>query len=148
MKRLLSIFMIINVLLALSCSCTDESGKEILADSEMELNVEGMVCAVGCAKYIEKEVSNLTGVTRCSVDFEKGKAQIAFASEEIEEEGIVNTINSLNDGQFKVSVIDILTRKVEKSGGKREGSKTENADPEVSFYFPELITYFMHRLIR
>ena len=34
-------------------------------------SIEGMTCAVGCAKTIEKELSNLEGVEKATVDFDK-----------------------------------------------------------------------------
>jgi mercuric ion binding protein len=33
--------------------------------------IEGMTCAMGCAKTIEKELSNLNGVEKATVDFDK-----------------------------------------------------------------------------
>lgn len=132
-------------------SCTDQStvNKSLIADQELELGVDGMVCSFGCAKYIEEEVSKLSGVSGCTVDFENGKAQIAFASEAIDKDEIVNAISNLNDGQYKVSVLNISSSKsLNKSGGAEKTNTKKDHSPEVTFHFPQLVTYFMHRLIR
>ncbi|HAW52162.1 MAG TPA: heavy metal transporter, partial [Flavobacteriales bacterium] len=72
----------------------------VKADQELALKVEGMVCAVGCAKYIEKEVSHLSGVAGCSVNFEEGTAHIDFSSDLMSQEKILDVINNLSDGQY------------------------------------------------
>ena len=40
--------------------------------------IEGMTCAVGCAKTIEEELSGLEGVQKATVDFDSKKATVVF----------------------------------------------------------------------
>jgi mercuric ion binding protein len=40
--------------------------------------IEGMTCAMGCAKTIEKELTNLDGVQKATVDFDKKTATVVF----------------------------------------------------------------------
>lgn len=149
MKNPISILFTFLAIITLSCNEHATVSHDLIADKELELGVDGMVCSFGCAKYIEEEVSKLSGVSACTVDFETGKAQIAFVSETIDKDEIVNAISNLNDGQYKVSVLDISSVKsLNKSGGAEKTNKKKVQSPEVTFHFPQLVTYFMHRLIR
>ena len=116
------------------------------ADQQIALKVEGMVCAVGCAKYIEKEVAKMAGVADCEVDFENETAEISFSSESMTEQEIVEAINGLNNGQYKVSVVDLNSVKEKTESVPEQDVKETPSVTEVAFRFPELITYFISRL--
>ncbi len=63
------------------------------ADANMakaEFKIEGMTCAIGCAKKIEKNLSKIEGVKSAAVDFDKKMAMVAY------DDAIVNT-NSLEE---------------------------------------------------
>ena len=40
----------------------------------MEMTIEGMVCAMGCAAVIEKKLNKTAGITNAKVDFNSKKA--------------------------------------------------------------------------
>ncbi len=42
------------------------------------MSIEGMVCAVGCAAVIEKNLNQTTGIKEAKVDFETKKATLIF----------------------------------------------------------------------
>lgn len=44
----------------------------------MAMNIEGMVCAVGCAAVIEKNLNQTVGIKEAKVDFETKKATLIF----------------------------------------------------------------------
>ena len=88
-------------------SCKNETEPEIkiiktsesLANAKMdndkilakaEFNIEGMTCAIGCAKTIEKKLAKMDGVKSAKVDFEKKLAQVEY------DESIVNTVSLEN----------------------------------------------------
>jgi copper chaperone CopZ len=54
--------------------------KEIAAANlqTASFSVEGMTCAVGCAKTIEQELTDLEGVEKAAVDFDKKTATVTF----------------------------------------------------------------------
>ncbi len=54
--------------------------KAIVAENVQtaSFEIEGMTCAMGCAKTIEKELSNLEGVEKATVDFDKKTATVAI----------------------------------------------------------------------
>lgn len=47
----------------------------------MSMNIEGMVCAVGCAATIEKNLNQTAGIKNAKVDFETQKAILIFDAE-------------------------------------------------------------------
>lgn len=60
---------------------TSEAKKEIAANAKIakaEFTIEGMVCAMGCAKTIEKKLSNMEGVKSAVVDFDKKLAMVEY----------------------------------------------------------------------
>ena len=56
--------------------------KEVVIAAEnvqtASFEVEGMTCAVGCAKTIEEELAAMDGVQKASVDFDSKKATVVF----------------------------------------------------------------------
>ncbi len=67
-------------------------------------NVEGMTCAMGCAKTIENKLTNLDGVQKASVDFDKKTATIQYDASIQTPEKLVETVEAVADGKtYKVS---------------------------------------------
>ncbi|MFH6986934.1 heavy-metal-associated domain-containing protein [Flavobacterium collinsii] len=65
--------------------------------------IEGMTCAMGCAKTIEKELSNLDGVEKATVDFEKKTATVVFDKTVQNQENLTKTVQATGDGKtYKV----------------------------------------------
>ena len=74
--------------------------------SKAEFNIEGMTCAIGCAKTIEKKLAKMDGVKSAKVDFEKKLAQVEY------DESIVNTVsleNTVTKASDSYSVNDMKT---------------------------------------
>ncbi|WP_347053602.1 heavy-metal-associated domain-containing protein [Flavobacterium olei] len=70
--------------------------------------IEGMTCAIGCAKTIEKELSNLDGVEKAIVDFEKKSAIVVYDRTVQNTEILTVTVKKVGDGKtYKVSEIKI-----------------------------------------
>lgn len=61
--------------------------------------VDGMTCAVGCAKTIQKELSALEGVEKASVDFEKKLATISFDKTIQTPEDLIKVVEKVGDGK-------------------------------------------------
>ena len=67
-------------------------------------NIEGMTCAMGCAKTIENKLVNLDGVQKASVDFDKKTATIKYDATVQTPEKLVETVEAVADGKtYKVS---------------------------------------------
>lgn len=66
--------------------------------------IDGMSCAVGCAKTIEKKLASLDGVQDAKVDFEKKTATVAYDSAKQTPETLVETVEAVAGGTtYKVS---------------------------------------------
>ncbi len=66
--------------------------------------IDGMSCAVGCAKTIEKKLASLDGVQDAKVDFEKKTATVAYDAAKQTPETLVETVEAVAGGTtYKVS---------------------------------------------
>ena len=63
--------------------------------TKSEFNIEGMTCAMGCAKTIENKLANTNGVKAVIVDFEKTLATIEFDPALINEALISETVSKV-----------------------------------------------------
>ena len=121
---------------AKEAAVTTETKKEkkIVAAVKPEtatFNIEGMTCAVGCAKTIEEELTGLDGIQKASVDFDKKTATIEFDATLQTPEKIVETVEAVADGKtYKVSNLKssgnkamIFNQDQEKQKQKKEAKK-------------------------
>ncbi|WP_035669626.1 heavy-metal-associated domain-containing protein [Flavobacterium sp. 83] len=66
--------------------------------------VDGMTCAIGCAKTIESELSDLDGVQKATVDFDKKLATVTFDKTVQNPESLTKVVEATADGKtYKVS---------------------------------------------
>jgi periplasmic mercuric ion binding protein len=74
---------------------------EIKAENlqKTSFTVEGMTCAVGCAKTIQQELSALNGVEKAIVNFEKKLAVISFDKTVQTPESLLKVVESVGDGK-------------------------------------------------
>lgn len=81
------------------------SAKEGVAQGSIEkasFEIEGMTCALGCAKLIEGKLAGLPGVKNVEVDFETKKATLEFNDAQQTEETITNTVQKIANGIYTV----------------------------------------------
>lgn len=95
-----------------SDTATEEStpkAKKEIAVANLQtasFSIEGMTCAIGCAKTIEKELNGLDGVQNVTVDFEKKSATVSFDKTILKTENITKVVEATGDGKtYKVSNI-------------------------------------------
>lgn len=62
-----------------------------------EFNIEGMSCAIGCAKKIEKELAQMEGVKSAKVDFEKELAMVEYDVAKVNNEKIESTVTKAGE---------------------------------------------------
>lgn len=81
--------------------------KEIAAAVKPEtatFHIDGMTCPEGCAKTIEKKLSELEGVQNAKVDFDKKEATINFDLDKLKATDLVKAVETTGDGKtYKVS---------------------------------------------
>lgn len=73
-------------------------------NAKMVMNIEGMTCAVGCAKSIEHELKNTAGVTVAAVDFENKKAEVSFDNTLITEGELATLVNEYKEGIYSATI--------------------------------------------
>jgi copper chaperone CopZ len=113
--------------------------------------IEGMVCAMGCAGTIEKDVAALTGVLASKVDYEAGKGHFEFDKAVITEKEIIAKIESIANGQYSVDKWE-----EEKAIGNQIESDTDDEVEEEkitlnnvslpSFKVPNLFTLLLDQI--
>jgi Cu+-exporting ATPase len=73
---------------------------EIADDSiltKAEFNIEGMTCAIGCAKTIEKKLAKMEGVKSAKVDFDKKIAMVEYDEAIVTTTSLENTVTNASD---------------------------------------------------
>jgi Cu+-exporting ATPase len=88
--------------------------KEIAAAVKPEtasFTIEGMTCPEGCAKTIEKKLSEMEGVQNAKVDFDKKQATVNFDLDKLKALDLVKAVETTGDGQtYKVSYVKTGTK--------------------------------------
>lgn len=82
--------------------------KEVVAQKPetASFKIEGMTCAMGCAKTIESKLSQLDGVQKATVDFDKKEATVDFDAAVLTPEKLTKTVEATGDGEtYKVSAM-------------------------------------------
>jgi len=155
MKTINKIFiLLVTGIIISSCGGNEQSNKEETAIEISTENlivadyvIEGMVCAMGCAATIEKDVAEMNGVVSASVDYEAEKAHFEFDEAIISEKEIIAKIEGLADGQYKVSGWNAASN--ESIEDEEESEGTEESVVEVSlpsFEIPNLFTLLMDQI--
>jgi len=105
-----------------SCSSHSGEGKgNLVSTAEMNITIEGMTCASGCAKTIENTVAELAGVTFSKVNFDEKTATFKFDETKTTEKEIIAAIASLNEGQYKVGNVELKVIKKINEGDDATG---------------------------
>lgn len=85
------------------------SKKEIIAAVKPEtasFKIEGMVCAIGCAKTIEDKLAKMEGIQKAKIDFDTKQATVNFDLDKLSSADIVKAVETTGDGKtYKVSEI-------------------------------------------
>lgn len=134
----------------------------ILAENAITVNmrIEGMTCAMGCANKIETEVASLRGVGYSHVDFETEIATFIFDRNEMTSRELVSFIGEINNGAYQAEITKEVKGKTEAREGeievdsigslratlKEEGMKNVVHKGIPTVNFPNLFTYFLKSL--
>lgn len=93
---------------------TTTTKKEVAAAVKPEtasFKIDGMSCAIGCAKTIEKELADMDGVQNAKVDFDTKQATVNFDSDRLKSEDLVKKVEAAADGKtYKVSDVKITSK--------------------------------------
>lgn len=89
-----------------STEVTAPKVKKVIAAENLQtasFKIEGMTCAMGCAKTIEEELTDLDGVQTAKVDFDNKLATVTFDKTVQTPESITKIVQATGDGKtYKV----------------------------------------------
>lgn len=97
--------------------------KETASLETASFNIEGMSCSIGCASVIEKKLAGLEGVQEAKVDFENKTATVSFDAAKQSPEKLVETVEGIADGAYKVSDVKSSGYKAYYDGGQEQEKK-------------------------
>ena len=144
------------LLIATLIACSGGQGSQVefdpskvLAENkiEVDMKVEGMVCAMGCAKYIEDKVADLDGVVLSQVNFEEGTAHFELDQSVLSPNDLEEFIDDIHDGQYDA---EILTQEspesIEEGSTDNESEEIASVQSRFQISFPQLLGYFLKNL--
>ncbi|MBI2279606.1 MAG: cation transporter [Bacteroidetes bacterium] len=158
MKTIVKVALLSAFSLLMACSSNTEptaEKTEIKAENVVvaDFAIDGMVCAMGCAKTIEDEVLGMNGVAASSVDYESGKAHFEYDKTQLTEAELIAKIESLADGQYHVkpwtepteeSVTEISTEESSNTSTEEDKAKVKVKIP--NFQIPNLFTFLINQV--
>lgn len=65
--------------------------------AKVEFSIDGMTCAIGCAKTIEKKMAKMEGVKMAKVDFDKRLAMVEYDEAKVSPESLEETVTKVAD---------------------------------------------------
>ncbi len=65
--------------------------------AKAEFKIEGMTCAMGCAKTIEKKIAKMEGVKSATVDFKNELAMVEYDNAIVTTNSLEKTVTSVAD---------------------------------------------------
>lgn len=123
MKSLLFLFFCILVIVS-GCKTTSEqklitvptvveeptSAKASLEEAAYaKMTIEGMVCAIGCAATIEKNLNKTFGIASAKVDFESNTAWVVYDPAELDFDGLTKIVKD-TAAAYSVSAIESVEK--------------------------------------
>lgn len=100
--------LLISALLLMSCGEKTEK-KEVTPETvttkevalkNIEVDIEGMTCEIGCARLIQSKLSKIEGVTYTKVSFEAKKGQFSYDENQISSEELIHKIEKIAGGDL------------------------------------------------
>ncbi|WP_411766305.1 cation transporter [Winogradskyella sp. A3E31] len=66
--------------------------------AKVKFNIDGMTCAMGCAKTIEKKMAKMEGVKSAKVDFENELAMVEYDSDKVTPKSLEDVVTKVGGG--------------------------------------------------
>ena len=113
-SKLIKLFLCFIISLSFSFG-QDNVNQKPSKQSLLNVKIEGMSCAVGCARSIETALNDNKGII-ATVDFENSHGLIAYNQSLFSGEQIIDMINNYDGGKYQASVL--ISRESKCSKGK------------------------------
>lgn len=81
--------------------------------AKVEFGIEGMTCAMGCAKTIEKKMAKMEGVKSAKVDFDNRTAMVEYDEAKVTPKSLEETVTNVAE-IYKVKDMKIVDNFEEK----------------------------------
>lgn len=75
--------------------------------AKVEFSIDGMTCAMGCAKSIEKKMAKMEGVKTAKVDFDKKLAMVEYDEAKVSPNSLKDIVSKVGD-TYKVKDVKIV----------------------------------------
>lgn len=75
--------------------------------AKVEFSIEGMTCAMGCAKTIEKKMAKMEGVKTATVDFDKRLAMVEYDEAKVTPQSLEEVVAKVGD-VYKVKDMKVV----------------------------------------
>ncbi len=119
--------------------CKNEDKKETTTDTkevvsantkELAINISGMTCEVGCAKYIQSKLSKEDGVINANVVFTDSIATVKYDASKTNKASLISLVNSLADNMYTATETKACDKDAKKAcckGEKKACSKDKKS---------------------
>ena len=118
----------------------------------LKMELDGMVCSMGCGGSIRKELNASGAIADCDFDFEDERttdvATIQFDKNKITADEIVKIVSEMNDGQFSIGktsseeFIAAPTVKEDNTSSRRASDAKIKVVSSTSFRMPNIFDLF------
>jgi len=130
MKSLGLHFIKLIVLAVIVFGCSQEEQKVTSKVMTASMQIEGMVCEMGCAMSIEEKLAEAKGVLSAEVNYEEATCNVEFDESQVSEKEIISLIQSVN-GKDHYKVEGFKATGVE-AGSSTAGPNTQEAAEKES----------------
>lgn len=127
---------------------TVETAKTVVHPNQLlTMEIDGMVCQMGCGGSIRKGLKETNGVASVEFDFEEERktniAKIAYDKSIVSSEELIKVVSKLNEGQFLVGTVSFEDMTIPAKTTKTSSSKSsEESKVEVSSTYVKLPNLF------
>jgi copper chaperone CopZ len=137
------VFLSVLLVLVAACKPGNSGGGQ---NSLAEMHIEGMVCQMGCANGIQKQLSKCEGVASAQVNFETGVAKVAF-------DPLISSLQKLKDavegigggGKYTVTSNRIVLSGDAGAADSPVAASAEEAATKIYFpVFPSIFEALIH----
>ena len=112
------------------CLCFTISVAFAQDNKYVNLNIEGLHCAAGCARYVQTELNKNDGVVAL-VNFQNKQAIVEYDSEQYSDKDIISMINSYQGGKkYTASLVNSQSQSCSKGAQccKKTGKPNASCD--------------------
>lgn len=125
---------------------------EVHPNQILTMEIDGMVCKMGCGGSIRKGLKETNGVASVDFDFEEERktniAKITYDKSIVSSEELIKIVSKLNDGQFLVGTVSFEdytapAKSTKTSATNKHNEEKTNVEVSESFVkLPNLLDLF------